>query len=329
MDSNSQDDLLLHSQNAAQAQASIVYCPSCGASVALPVVPPSNAGLFCDICTSPNLLVSTNEGVDWNPLSDAFNALSINSDTDTAQLPIATEPQQNVGLEAQAEAITPTIQEEMKRRSLILSELMNFREALHHVRHQPELDTQPEPQPTLHEAGEFGESSGGNSGMAMDGDYAGDDGMSDMQRAFHQLLDFRQQQNGMYAMDGQMTDQDLMNMGYMPTHYDGYTQQLSREEEEGMYDDPPIEYVNAHPPVQEDPSGANWQHLNSEPHSQPQTSNANDDDYDDEGQIYATPQQRDEMRARMKELRMNPEMREREMLCKKYSVGRLGIANNT
>ncbi|KAF3911095.1 hypothetical protein AA313_de0205860 [Arthrobotrys entomopaga] len=336
MDSNSQDDLLLHSnlnsQDAAQPQASIVYCPSCGASVALPVVPPSNAGLFCDICTSPNLLVSTNDGVDWNPLSDAFNALSINSDTDTAQLQQpAAQPHQNDELEAQEETVTPTIQEEMKRRSLILSELMNFREALNHVRQQPDMDTQqPETQLNTNQTGQFeGNSSGGDTMTVGD---THDDDMSDMQRAFHQLLDFRQQ-NGMYPMDGgHMAEQDLTNMGYMPGQYDGYQQQLvQREEEEGMYDDPPIEYVNAHPPVQEE----DWQYLQQQSQISGQTNvdgagNVDEEDeYDDEGQIYATPQQRDEMRARMKELRMNPEMRERELLCKKYSVGRLGIANST
>ncbi|EPS35787.1 hypothetical protein H072_10722 [Dactylellina haptotyla CBS 200.50] len=318
MDSNPQDDLPTQ-------QASIVYCPSCGASVALPVVPPSNAGLFCDICTSPNLLVSTNDGVDWNPLSDAFNALSLGTDaTEQQHAHTPIEPQ----VELEVDATTPTIQDEMKRRSLILSELMNFREALQKGHPDPHSHT-------------VEESTGTSSiDAASEPTMAGeniedDDPMANMQRAFYEILNFQQQQQQ------QMTEEDMLAMQYMQQteyangggdyHYQQEQMQMQREEAEGMYDDPPIEYVNAHPPVQEDWRAQQSQHHDQQPREAHEGGGGADDDDDDdeEGQIYATPEQREEMRARRREFRMNADMREREMIWKKYGVGGLGVGSAT
>ncbi|KAF3916696.1 hypothetical protein ABW20_dc0105940 [Dactylellina cionopaga] len=321
MDPNAQEDLSSH-------QVSIVYCPSCGASVGLPVVPPSNAGLYCDICTSPDLLVSTNDGVDWNPLSDAFNALSLGAEQN-APAPVeeasGAEPQLD---NLEIDSITPTIQEEMKRRSLILSELMNFRGALYTGDYNdPQMIEEEEP---------TGESSG-NTGQEMVED---DATMSNMARTFHELLDLRRR-SGMFLLDEvntlpstnlMTTEEEMLPVEYMQGAYpNGQYHQLQDGEEEGMYDDPPIEYVMAHPPVQEERDiwsarGADQTQPNA--NLDLPSGNNDDDDDDDEGQVYATPEQREEMRARRKELRMNMELREQEMLWRKYGVGGLGVSKS-
>ncbi|EWC43930.1 hypothetical protein DRE_01282 [Drechslerella stenobrocha 248] len=297
-------------------------------------------------CTSPYLLLSTNDGVDWNPLSDAFNSLSISGGAyseDTLQVPAPSAPavaatQQVMPVEF---VEPPTIQDEMKRRSLILSELMSFREALHN---QQQLD-----------AGEDTTDQVGGNGYSGGGHDDGHDEMSNMQRTFRELLDLRRQ-SGMFLLDevemdhgvdmhahaGQYVDQtDLgMHMGYMHDAYTSGDYQPLHQQEEGMFDDPPVEYVNAHPPVRSD---GVYMHLSESRSLQngiaPVASQAagmgsgnesydNDDDDDDEGQVYATPEQREQMRTRRRELRMDKEAREREMLWRKYTVGGLGIGGN-
>ncbi|KAK6357633.1 hypothetical protein TWF718_001941 [Orbilia javanica] len=333
--------------NAASQHHSIVYCPSCGASASLSVVPPSNAGLFCDICASTNLLVSTNDGADWNPLSDAFNALSLSSSSDqhvhqhggggggdghnsdpsmltaTATLP----PQiiQHPAEDLQIQSPTPTIQDEMKRRSLILSELMNFREALYQ-NHGGSTDIE-------------GDQEIINADMESNMElHAPNDHLSNIARTYNDLLHLRQQ-SGMFLMD----EVDTMGAGaggmYIQNnmyHNDMYPQQV---EEEGMFDDPPQEYVNAHPPVQETeqvwygshPTVAQIPKEEPTPHTQPVVTNnmilEDDEDDDDEGQVYATPEQREEMKRRRSELHQDKELRAREMFWRKYGIGSLGAGN--
>ncbi|KAK6343886.1 hypothetical protein TWF696_007540 [Orbilia brochopaga] len=283
-----------------QQHASIVYCPSCGASISLPVIPPSNAGLYCDICTSPYLLLSTNDGVDWNPLSDAFNSLSLSHPADEAPPPPQPQPQvelepQELQPEPSPDSLEPShMQDEMKRRSLILSNLMNFRDSLHP----------------------------GTGDMTDD-----DDAMSNMHRTLNSLYDLRRR-SGMFLLDdvdtnqqfhGDMTmDTDTGN-GYQHQHQHAYN-----GEEEGMFDDPPIDYVNAHPPIHDEILVHT--HMN-QTHWQNGQTNVEEED-DDEGQVYATPEQREQMMARRRELKMDKEVREREMLWRRYGVGNLGVGGD-
>ncbi|KAF3901456.1 hypothetical protein ABW21_db0205971 [Orbilia brochopaga] len=303
-----------------QQQPSIVYCPSCGASISLPVIPPSNAGLYCDICTSPYLLLSTNDGVDWNPLSDAFNSLSIGEYTDAPAASSAAvgeheQPQPQppeVELESSLEPIQ--MHDEMKRRSLILSNLMNFRESL----------------------------PGDGDGLNPDGD---EDAMSNMHRTLHSLFDLRRR-SGMFLLDdvdtGQLqpqfpgADMDMnMDMNVYAGDQSAYLEGEWTEWPEEMFEDAPAEYVAAHPPIHEDdniyiPIHPHMSHV-SRQHSYAVSQNTNleskeaDDDDDDEGQVYATPEQREQMRARRRELKMDKEAREREMLWRRHGVGGLGV----
>ncbi|KAK6516215.1 hypothetical protein TWF506_006124 [Arthrobotrys conoides] len=344
MASNTPDD-------ASSQHHSILYCPSCGASASLSIVPSRNAGLFCDICTSTNLLVSTNDGADWNPLSDAFNALSLSSTSDhqnqhqeqlhlhhdTSSTPapeIIQHPVENL----QIQSPTPTIQDEMKRRSLILSELMNFRETLYQHHHggeqMQEFDAEGEPSnPNILPESNMEEQL-----------HQQTDHLSNITRTYHDLLHLRQQ-SGMFLMD-EVDTSDGMYMHNNIYHNGGIY------EEEGMYDDPPQEYVNAHPPVQESeqmwygshpivPQIQNEQHQQQQEeeelslHSQSQKNVKNsaleedydDDDDDDEGQLYATPEQRDEMKRRRSELHQDKELKAREMFWRKYGIGSLGAGN--
>ncbi|KAK6535927.1 hypothetical protein TWF281_000176 [Arthrobotrys megalospora] len=306
--------------DASSQHLSIVYCPSCGASASLLAVPPSNAGLFCDICTSPNLLVSTNDGADWNPLSDAFNALSLSSNQhdgdNESSAAAATAPQiiHHPVEDLEIKSPTPTIQDEMKRRSLILSELMNYREALYQQHGNEDVPT-----------------TNVENNMEVPTDH-----FSHIAHTYNNLLHLRQQ-SGMFLMDEVDTmNDDGVYMHNNLYHNGAYPQEA---EEEGMYDDPPQEYVNAHPPVQE--AGQGWygatpsegQVRKEEPGVHPQPidnspfAEEDEDEDDDEGQVYATPEQRDEMKRRRSELHQDKELRAREMFWRKYGIGGLGTGH--
>ncbi|KAF3940184.1 hypothetical protein ABW19_dt0203461 [Dactylella cylindrospora] len=348
MEPDSQEDL-------PPQHPSIVYCPSCGASISLPVIPPSNAGLYCDICTSPHLLLSTNDGVDWNPLSDAFNSLSLGvteHDSGAAQVTAnggqlhtdAHNPDtaSHVYLEDNVfPTPIPTMQDEMKRRSLILSELMNFREALYQSHASEE------------QHGETSMANASTSAAAMNSTTEDEQlsEMGHMQRTFQELLTLRSN-SGMFLMDhanplgvnGVHGIGIETATGYAPgsSSYDYHNGSYSKAigEEEGMFDDPPVEYVEANPPVREEFSSQPLLHASNGAHpsvheqnstkvpgtSHPEAPEVPEDEDDDEGQVYATPEQREEMRARRRELKMDKEAREREMIWRKYNVGTLGVS---
>ncbi|KAF3186487.1 hypothetical protein TWF788_003345 [Orbilia oligospora] len=314
-------------------------------------------------CTSTNLLVSTNDGADWNPLSDAFNALTLSpSDQlqhhqhhDPPALPqIIQHPVEHL----QIQSPTPTIQDEMKRRSLILSELINFREALYQHHNGP-----PEDGGCAHADGEqmqeAGEGEGSNNNIMMEDNmelHQQTDHISNIARTYNDLLHLRHQ-SGMFLMD-EVDTMDLAGAGGdgggMYMHHNNIYQNgiyPHQPEEEGIYDDPPQEYVNAHPPVQETDQMWYGSHPtipqtqvksdnNKEeellPHQQPleNTNNSvlkegddDDDDDDEEGQVYATPEQRDEMKRRRSELHQDKELKAREMFWRKYGIGSLGAGN--
>ncbi|KAF3096793.1 hypothetical protein TWF102_011523 [Orbilia oligospora] len=359
MASNTPDD-------ASSQHHSILYCPSCGASASLSIVPSRNAGLFCDICTSTNLLVSTNDGADWNPLSDAFNALTLSpSDQlqhhqhhDPSALPqVIQHPVEHL----QIQSPTPTIQDEMKRRSLILSELINFREALYQHHNGP-----PEDGSCAHTDGEqmqeAEEGSGPNTNTMMEDNMElhQADHISNIARTYNDLLHLRHQ-SGMFLMD-EVDTMDLAGAGGGGSGGDGGGMYMHHNniyqngiyphptEEEGIYDDPPQEYVNAHPPVQESdqmwygshptvPQAQVKNDNNKEeellPHPQPLENTNNSvlkegddgDEDDEEGQVYATPEQREEMKRRRSELHQDKELKAREMFWRKYGIGSLGAGN--
>ncbi|KAK6362716.1 hypothetical protein TWF730_000172 [Orbilia blumenaviensis] len=362
--------------DASSQHHSIVYCPSCGASASLPIVPPSNAGLFCDICTSTNLLVSTNDGADWNPLSDAFNALSLSHDqqggdssNSISDPSAATAPAphiiQHPAEDLQIESPTPTIQDEMKRRSLILSELMNFREALYQ-HHGTEETLLPSHNNHDHENASMESEMEVSTAEAA----AAADHFSNIARTYNDLLHLRQQ-SGMFLMDevdtmGAFNGADESGSGHhgggggMYIHPDNnlmYHQQHHHnsgsgdylEEEEGMYDDPPQDYVNAHPPVQEaeqawygtdtaetqvkkeelppQPPPPQQQQHQQRMEARVLEDGEDDDEDDDEGQVYATPEQREEMKRRRSELHQDKELKAREMFWRKYGIGNLGTGH--
>ncbi|KAF3284070.1 hypothetical protein TWF970_011296 [Orbilia oligospora] len=225
----------------------------------------------------------------------------------------------------------------MKRRSLILSELINFREALYQHHNGP-----PEDGGCAHADGEqmqeAGEGSGPNTNIVMEDNmelHQQADHISNIARTYNDLLHLRHQ-SGMFLMD-EVDTMDLAGAGG-----DG--------DEEGIYDDPPQEYVNAHPPVQETdqmwygshptvPQAQVKNDNNKEeellPHPQPleNTNNSvlkegdDDDEDDEEGQVYATPEQREEMKRRRSELHQDKELKAREMFWRKYGIGSLGAGN--
>ncbi|KAJ6260015.1 hypothetical protein Dda_5660 [Drechslerella dactyloides] len=283
-------------------------------------------------CTSPYLLLSTNDGVDWNPLSDALASLSISNsqyaDAPPAAIPEVNHPElQTESLDPPAELEPLHMQDEMKRRSLILSELINFRES---------------------QAMNIGQPNAGHTDAHGHGYSPGDDdsAMSNMHRTLHSLLDLRRR-SGMFILDdvdtGQLqfpADADMAS-GYV--HPYGNGEYAGIADEEGMFDDPPADYVAAHPPVHDDGMQA---HMHMPPYThahnvyQPYNGTAGshmqdtaaqemeDDDDSDEGQVYATPEQREQMKARRRELRMDTEAREREMLWRRCNIGDLGVGGN-
>ncbi|KAK6508928.1 hypothetical protein TWF481_003696 [Arthrobotrys musiformis] len=335
--------------DASSQHHSIVYCPSCGASASLPVVPPSNAGLFCDICTSTNLFVST-DGGDWNPLSDAFNALSLSSSDQPQQIEAASVPAanntpqivQHLSEDLPIQSPTTTIQDEMKRRSVILSELINFREALYQHHIDPQEGSGAEAA-----GGGMGEVGGEeDSNMESNLDVIQPDHFSNIARTYNDLLHLRQQ-SGMFLMDEVDTMDESGGYVHQNNMYHNglyHQQQLDEEVQEGMYDDPPQEYVNAHPPVQETDQAWYGAHPTAtatpaqgqqkeepEPHLNHPTNSTvledDEDEDDDEGQVYATPEQREEMKRRRSELHQDKELRAREQFWRKYGIGSLGTGH--
>lgn len=198
---------------------------------------------------------------------------------------------------------------------------MNFREALYQ-----------------HHGAEEAEDETSNAHMENNMDlHQQTDHFSNIARTYNDLLHLRQQ-SGMFLMDEVDTGAGGMYMHNNMYHNGIYLQQ---QVEEGIYDDPPQEYVNAHPPVQENeqawygghPIVAQVQKEEPLPQSQPLNTNntvleeGDEDEDDDEGQVYATPEQREEMKRRRSELHQDKELKAREMFWRKYGIGSLGAGN--
>lgn len=241
----------------------------------------------------------------------------------------------------------------MNRRSVILSELRSFHELLsrHGNGGQAESDIL-ESQNELEHANvvqaENEVSAGESEEVHMEGE--------DTERTVNNLMELRRRSGIFFLADvsgynnnnhdlnlnlnmnssvdeGYKDEYTLVDRGVWGHHYQSSNGRMggigeAEEEEEGMFDDAPM--TADMDPYLEHPRNANgigngFQQSIVENGRYGYT--GYEEELDDEGQIYATPEQREQMRARRRELMADRDGREREMMWRSCGVGELGVGS--